>query len=198
MSLQINPNDSIALNNLGLVYAKKKEYKKAAYYFRQAMLRKPDYTDPHFNLGSLDMDLKKYEAAERQLRAAVAPSPLILSCPNKLGKLYLKEGRLSQAEREFSRSVVVDPNFEGYNGLGDVYWKERKPAQAERCFALAVAIDPFDAHGHFGLGKVAAFDGRRAEPLKEYAEGFQADPNNREARTTVQRLRLHATNEKVF
>ncbi len=198
MSLQINPNDPIALNNLGLVYAKRKQYEEAAHYFGQAMLRKPDYTDPHLNLGSLDLDLEKYEAAEWQLRAAVALSPLIPSCHNKLGRLYLKEGRLSEAERQFSRSVAADPNFEGYDGLGDVYLQERKLGQAEQSFASAVAVNPFDAHAHFGLARVAASAGRRAEALKEYAEGFETDPNNPEARIAVQRLRSHETNERVF
>lgn len=195
MALQINPNDPIALNNLGLVYAKRKQYEEAEHYFRQAILRKPDYTDPHLNLGSMDLDLEKYEAAEWQLRAAVALSPLIPSCHNKLGKLYLEEGRHAEAEREFSRSVAADPNFEGYDGLGDVYLKEGKSAEAQQAFASAVALNPFDAQAHFGLAGIAASSGRRAEALKEYAEGLETDPNNPAAKIAVQMLRLHAPNE---
>jgi protein O-mannosyl-transferase len=198
MALQINPNDPIALNNLGLVYAKRKQYKEATHYFRQAMLKKPDYTDPHLNLGSMDLDLEKYESAEWQLRAAVALSPLIPSCHNKLGKLYDIEGRFPEAEREFSRSVAADPNFEGYDGLGDVYLKEGNFAQAEQSFAAAVAVNPFDAHAHFGLARIAASSGRRLVALKEYAKGLETDPNNPEARIAVQNLRSDAANEKVF
>jgi len=198
MSLKINPNDPIALNNLGLVYAKRKQYKEAAHYFRQSILRKSNYTDPHLNLGSLDLDLEKYEAAEWQLRAAVALSPLIPNCRNKLGKLYRQEGRLAEAEREFSRSVAADPNFEGYDELGDVYLKKGRTAQAEQSFASAAAINPFDAPAHFGLAKVAASDGRREEALKEYAEGLETDPNNPEAKIAVQKLRSNATNGKDF
>ncbi len=54
MALKLNPNSPITLTNLGLVYAKRKEYQKAEHYFREAMLHKPDYTDPHLNLGKLD------------------------------------------------------------------------------------------------------------------------------------------------
>ncbi len=195
MALEINSNDPIALNNLGLIYAKRKQYSEAEHYFRQAMLRKADYTDPHLNLGSMDLDLGKYDAAEQQLRAAVALSPLIPSCRNKLGMLYLKEGRLPEAEREFSRSVAADPNFEGYDGLGDVYLKEGKSDEAQRSFASAAALNPFDAHAHFGLAGIAASSGRRAEALKEYARGLETDPNNPEAQIAVQKLRLHASSE---
>jgi protein O-mannosyl-transferase len=198
IALQINPVDPIALNNLGLVYAKRKQYEEAAHYFRQAILRKPNYTDPHLNLGSLDLDLEKYEAAEWQLRAAVALSPLIPSCHNKLAKLYLQEGRLADAERELSLSVAADRNFEGYDGLGDVYLKEGRTAQAEQSFASAVAINAYDAHAHFGLAKVAASNGRKANALEEYARGLETDPNNPEAKNAVQRLRLNVTNGKDF
>jgi Tfp pilus assembly protein PilF len=198
IALQINPVDPIALNNLGLVYAKRKQYGEAAHYFRQAILRKSNYTDPHLNLGSLDLDLEKYEAAEWQLRAAVVLSPLIPSCHNKLAKLYLQEGRLADAEREFSLSVAADRNFEGYDGLGDVYLKEGRTAQAAECFASAVAINVYDAHAHFGLAKVAASDGRKAKALEEYARGLETDPNNPEAKIAVQRLRLNVTNGKDF
>lgn len=195
LALQINPNDPIALNNLGLVYAKRKQYREAGHYFRQAILRKPDYTDPHLNLGSMDLDLERYGAAEWQLRAAVALSPLIPSCRNKLGKLYFQQGRLSEAQREFARSVAANPNFEAYDGLGDVYLKEGKSAEARRAFSAAVALNPIDAHAHFGLAEIAAAAGRKAEALKEYAKGFETDPNNPAARIAVQKLRSNASNE---
>ena len=76
IALNLAPNSPIALTNLGLVYAKRKQYHQAAHYFREAMLHKPDYTDPHLNLGSMEMDLGRYDQAEWQLRAAVALSPL--------------------------------------------------------------------------------------------------------------------------
>lgn len=196
MSLKINPNSPISLNNLGLVYAKRNEYAEAERYFQEAMRRKPDYTDPHLNLGSMDLDLKKYQAAEWQLRAAVALSPLIPSCRNKLGKLYYEEGRLSEAEREFSRSVAADSNYQGYDGLGDVYLKKGENRQARRAYAQAAALNPVDSHAYFGLAKAAAREGRKSEALKEYAKGFETDPNNPQAKIAVQKLRLERTNGK--
>jgi tetratricopeptide (TPR) repeat protein len=156
------------------------------------MLRKPDYTDPHLNLGSMKLDLEQYEAAECQLRAAVVLSPLIPSCHNKLGKLYLKLERLSKAAHEFSLSVAADPNFEGYDGLGDVYLKDGKSSRAEQSFASALALNPFDGHAHFGLAGIAASSGRKAAALEEYAKGLETDPNNPEANIAVQELRSHA------
>jgi Tfp pilus assembly protein PilF len=196
MALKLNPNSPITLTNLGLVYAKRKEYQKAERYFREAMLHKPDYTDPHLNLGSLMMELGRLEEAEWQLRAAVALSPLVPSCHNKLGKLYLKEERLTEAAEQFSQSVRAAPNFEGYDGLGDVYLEQRDFRRAEQAYAAAAHINPYDSRAHFGLARIAASAGRRRVALAEYARGFETDPNNQEAKRAVQVLKGSVTHEE--
>ncbi len=189
IALKLNPNSPITLTNLGLIYASRKQYQQAEHYFRAAILHKPDYTDPHLNLGSMEMDQGRLEEAELQLRAAVALSPLIPSCHNKLGKLYVKEGRLDEAARQFQQSVDAAPNFRGYDGLGDVYLKQQDLARAAEAYRAAVANNPYDSHAHFGLARIAQANGHRDTALKEYAQGFETDPNNQEAQSTVILLR---------
>jgi protein O-mannosyl-transferase len=196
IALKLNRNSPITLTNLGLVYAQRKDYLKAERFFREAMLRKPDYTDPHLNLGSLMMDLGRFQEAEQQLRAAVALSPLIPSCHNKLGKLYLKEGRQGEAAEQFSQSVRAAPNFEGYDGLGEVYFQQRDFRRAERAYAAAARINPYDSRAHFGLACIAAAAGRRQTALDEYARGFETDPNNQQAKSAVEVLRGSETHER--
>lgn len=193
IALKLNSNSPITLTNLGLVYAKRKEYLKAEQYFREAMLHKPDYTDPHLNMGSLLMDLGRLKEAEWQLRAAVALSPLIPSCHNKLGTLYLKEGRLPEAGEQFSQSVRAAPNFEAYDGLGDIYLQQGDFGRAKQAYAAAGRINPYDSRAHFGLARIAALGGRRRAALAEYARGFETDPNNQQAKTAVQMLRANET-----
>jgi len=138
----------------------------------------------------------RLQEAEWQLRAAVALSPLIPSCHNKLGKLYLKEGRLSEAAEQFSQSVRAAPNFEGYDGLGDVCLQQKDFSCAKQAYAAAGRINPYDSRAHFGLARIAALAGRRRAALAEYARGFETDPNNQEARTAVQMLRASETHER--
>ena len=196
IALTLNPNSPITLTNLGLIYAKRKQYQKAEEYFRRAMLHKPDYTDPHLNLGSMMMDLGRFEEAEWQLRAAVALSPLIPSCHNKLGKLYLKEGRFSLAAAQFSQSVRSAANFTGYDGLGDVYLKQGGWRRARLAYEAAAHLNPYDSRAHFGLARIAASAGHREVALAEYAQGFETDPNNQEARSAVQVLKAGKPYEK--
>jgi protein O-GlcNAc transferase len=137
----------------------------------------------------MEMEQGRLEEAEWQLRAAVALSPLIPSCHNKLGKLYLKERRLDDASTQFQQSVDAAPNFRGYDGLGDISLMERDSASAEAAYKSAVTINPYDSHAHFGLARIAQANGRRTEALKEYGRGFETDPNNQEAQSAVQLLK---------
>lgn len=51
--LKINPQNIQALNNLGVIHMKNKDYKKAIMRFNDAIAIKSDYTDAHYNLACL-------------------------------------------------------------------------------------------------------------------------------------------------
>jgi tetratricopeptide (TPR) repeat protein len=62
------PYDSIYINNLGAAYLYKKDYKKAAKYFKQAIKIDPKNTIFHFNLGVTYLSQKKKELAISQMK----------------------------------------------------------------------------------------------------------------------------------
>lgn len=61
--------------NMGNIYLGMKEYHRAAYYFSQALIMKPDYPDALNNRGIVFLDLGLLDAARRDLNSAVAISP---------------------------------------------------------------------------------------------------------------------------
>jgi tetratricopeptide (TPR) repeat protein len=182
------------LNNLGLAHSKREQYTEAVDCFQRAMRRKPNYTDPHLNLGVTYKEMKLPEKAELQLRAAVALAPLNIYARNQLGTLYFEADRLGEAEEQLLRSAESEPNVIAYNRLGDIYLRRKDSSRAERAFEHAAAIDPFDSHARFNLGALFMVKGRKAEALREYQAGLQTDPRNAEARAIVEKLRTEASN----
>ena len=71
-----NPNNVAALNNLGLVAGRKKQYPEAAEFFQRAIKLSPNESDPHRNLGATYRLMGMPGPAELQLRMALALSPL--------------------------------------------------------------------------------------------------------------------------
>jgi tetratricopeptide (TPR) repeat protein len=185
------PNNAMVLNNLGLVYARKKDYGKAVGYFERSMRRRPTYTDAHVNLGRVFAEQGMKGPAELQLRAAAALAPLDIHARNALGKFYFDNGRLPEAEEQFLRSAESEPTSTAYDFLGDIYARTRRRGQSEQAFRQAIGLDEFDSHAHFGLAALYASSGRNPEALREYEAGLRTDPANPEALAALRQLRSH-------
>ena len=184
-----NPNNVEALNNMGLVAGRKKQYPEAAEFFERSIKLRPDEADPHLNLGTTYRLMGMPGPAELQLRAALALSPLNTRARNKLGQLLLEEGREYEAEEQFRASVRVEPNALAHDYLGAINMRRGAMEEAERDFRAALSLDESDSDAHCGLGYLYKAEGRKAEALSQYQAGLVKDPTNPQARAAVQELR---------
>ncbi|KPA17162.1 tetratricopeptide repeat protein [Candidatus Magnetomorum sp. HK-1] len=69
--LDISPHMAPALNNMGVILLKKKEYAEAQKYFLTAIKESPAYVDPYYNLACLFSQVKKTTQAIEYLKKAV-------------------------------------------------------------------------------------------------------------------------------
>lgn len=69
--LDISPHMAPALNNMGVILLKKKEYQQAQSYFLTAIKESPDYVDPYYNLACLFSQIKSSHQAIAYLKMAV-------------------------------------------------------------------------------------------------------------------------------
>jgi protein O-mannosyl-transferase len=191
-ALRIRPRNAIALSDLGLAYAKQRNYSEAVAYFRQAMKIKPVYTDPHLNLGVTYRKMGLDQLAELQLRAAVALSPLNTRAHNELGELYVSEGKYSPAEQQFRSSVEATPNEPALDSLGEIYMRWHDSDKAERMFRQALLLNAYDSQAYFGLGAIDLDSGRNEMAMREYRSGLQTDPRNQAALAALERLKQDA------
>jgi tetratricopeptide (TPR) repeat protein len=70
-TLQLEPKDDRALNNLGRCYEQLKQYDSAAYYFNKAMFLNPDNSYIYHNRAALYYDLGKFDLACADLKVAM-------------------------------------------------------------------------------------------------------------------------------
>jgi Flp pilus assembly protein TadD len=184
-----SPNNSEALNNMGTVAARKKQYSEAIDYFRRAIKARPTYAEPHLNLAKAYRLMGLTGPAELEVRTALALSPLDPNVSNELGRLLLEEGRISEAEDQFRVSIRSWPNALAYDFLGEINIRRRAVGEAERDFRAALSLDESDSNAHFGLGFLFKAAGRKAEALSQYQAGLMKDPTNPQALAAVQKLR---------
>jgi tetratricopeptide (TPR) repeat protein len=187
--LSRDPDNIEALNDMGLVAGQRKQYPEAVGFFQRVIALMPNLSDPHRNLGVAYRLMGMPGPAERELRKAVELRPLDYLPLNDLGRLFLAEGRMSEAEDQFRASLRDEPNALAYDFLGEISIRRGAAKEAEGDFRAALGLDPADSNAHFGLGYLYQAAGRKAEALGQYEAGLAKDPSNAEALAAVQELR---------
>jgi Flp pilus assembly protein TadD len=136
--LNLDPKDSRAENNLGLIYetdgqpaAAMEAYRKAIAWQEQS--QHPS-EQPYVNLGNLLMEQGQAKEALAPLEKAVSMAPNNAFCHMTLGVAYRQNGKLDWAERELEAATKLEPdNSTAHYQLGRVFKEQHllDRAQAE-------------------------------------------------------------------
>ena len=176
--LRVEPQFSLALGGLGLVYLKKQRYSEAMESFKKALEFAPTNAEAHLYLGLTYMDTGSLELAEPELRTAVSLFPLNSNARNTLGKLYLAEGRTAEAEEQFRQSVEIEPTIMGYGSLGLIHWHRGDVKLAEQEWREALRLAPNDSSILNNLGLVCTNQGRYTEAVSFFHKAIELKPND--------------------
>lgn len=187
-ALQIVPDSPPLLNNLGLLYMKRDELPKAVDYFRKSVAGNPAFPDPHLNLGVAYEQMGMKNGAEFQYKVAERLAPLNLHIHNRLGGLYLGEGRIEEAEKQFSISVSIAPNVVAYDALGEILAQRQAPAAAEIMFGRSISLNPSDLRARASLAALYRSSGRTAQAAEQYRTILKFDPQNGVAQEELRKL----------
>ena len=64
-AIKINPNNHVALNNLGNIYSKNNQIKEAMKYYQKSSNANPKYSTPVFNLATMFEQMGKLNEAKK-------------------------------------------------------------------------------------------------------------------------------------
>jgi TolA-binding protein len=140
-ALTVNPHDSDAHYQLGLIYQQRRNYTEAISRFTKAVEIDPDETDAHYQLGVIALEQKRYEDARRHFAATLALNDKHSSSEawRGLGAADFQLGNVEQALAELQKYTErreFDP--EGQYWLGETFKKLGRIPEARAAFQLAV------------------------------------------------------------
>jgi tetratricopeptide (TPR) repeat protein len=140
-ALTVNPRDSDAHYQLGLIYQQRRNYAEAVSRFTKAVEIDPGETDAHHQLGQIALEQKRYDDARRHFAAALALDDKHSSSESwrGLGAADLQLGRTEQALAELEKYTgrrEFDP--EGLYWLGCAFKKLGQTQDAGDAFKRAV------------------------------------------------------------
>jgi tetratricopeptide (TPR) repeat protein len=140
-ALTVNPRDSDAHYQLGLIYQQRRNYTEAISRFTKSVEIDPSETDAHHQLGCIALEQKRYEDARRHFAAALALDQKHSSYEalRGLGAADLQLGNTEQALAELQKYTdrrEFDP--EGLYWLGAAFQKLGRMPEAKDAFQRAV------------------------------------------------------------
>jgi tetratricopeptide (TPR) repeat protein len=131
-AVEIAPQFSAALNNLGTIAYQSGSFEEAERYFRQALEQEPDAYAPLVNLGgALISEGKLQESLDYNLRAVEARPDDALA-HSQLGQSYFSLGQPDAAEVELKRAKALDAGHFSLPQLvlAEIYLRKRNPGAA--------------------------------------------------------------------
>jgi len=140
-ALTVNPRDSDAHYQLGLIYQQRRNYAEAISRFQKSVEIDPSETDAHHQLGSIALEQKRYDDARRHFAAALALDEKHSSSEawRGLGAADLQLGNMEQALAALEKYTArreFDP--EGLYWLGAAFKKLGRLPEARDAFERAV------------------------------------------------------------
>ncbi len=140
-ALTVNPRDSDAHYQLGLIYQQRRNYAEAISRFTKAVEIDPSETDAHHQLGVIALEQKRYEDARRHFAATLALDDKHSSSEawRGLGAADLQLGNTEKALAELQKYTdrrEFDP--EGLYWLGAAFKRLGRMPEARDAFQRAV------------------------------------------------------------
>jgi|GEM_PF-1460357 len=144
-AVKIKPDYVEALNNLGMVYIKVRNYGAAEDAITKAIAMAPAFAEAFLNLGAAQRGSKRFEAAEKSWLRVLKIKPQMADAHYNLGILYLENklpGRdrikqLTEAIKQFttykqsSSAAATDKNVDKYLGEAKLLIKQEQQRRKE-------------------------------------------------------------------
>ena len=122
--LQVNPNQPVALQLLGVIAHQSGNNEKAVELINKALTHQPDYAEAHSNLGLALNELGEVEEAIANCQQAIAIRPEFPEAHINLAKILAESGRLEEAVASCEKALIFKPDStEAHGTLEFVFQK---------------------------------------------------------------------------
>ena len=143
LAVSMNPEDSEAHAQEGILLWRAGDREAAIVHFREAARLDPWNAIIHHKLGIILSELNRMTEALVELEEAIRLDPELTHLHYDLGIVLHALGKNREAETAFRTALKQDPNHaEAYNNLGTILAQSGNLTAASEMFAKALQLDP--------------------------------------------------------
>jgi len=145
-TLAKNPTAWAALDNLGVILAKRQNYSEATEYFEAALRANPnndaDKASAHSNLGQALAVQGKFADAEPHYLAAIEIKPNEVEVHKRYANALGQQGRIPEALGQLKIAVSLKPDLQARLNLASLLYQSGDHRQAADQFRKVLALNP--------------------------------------------------------
>ena len=168
-SLDKNPSNLAAHNNLGLALQDLKRPDEALNSYDQLIILKPDYANAFYNRGNALQDLKRHKEALASYDQAIALQPDHADAFNNRGVVLRDLKRHEEALASYDQAIVLRPDFAAaFNNRGVALRDLKRHEEALASYDQALRIKPDYADATWNKSLLLILIGNYLEGWKLY------------------------------
>jgi Flp pilus assembly protein TadD len=172
-----NPDDTEALQLLGLIYGKQGQFEQAAKVLGRVIELRPKSPKTYNNFGFALMKTGNLDGARKAFENAILLQSDFKQAHNNLGLILKKIGNFSQAESAFQKALQIDAKYgEAVGNLGMLYLAEGKFELAAENLRKAIGFMPKVIEFYNNLGTALMELEKFDEALAAFNVALKMDP----------------------
>lgn len=174
--------DSDIYYNLGIVYEKLKNLKKAKESYENAIKFSPEKIDANYNLGLVLTDLGLYEGAVDNFEKVLKVDDTDSNAYFCIGLAYFKMEKYDEAQYNFKHTIELDnTDIYAHFYLGNVYNIKEDKENAILEFKKVIEISPDYSWAYYNLAKIYWDNGNIDVCIENLNMTLELNPKDLEA-----------------
>lgn len=162
-----DPEDYRIYYDLALALHRQKKYVAERDALAKTIQLNPKFAEAHDQIGVLDLQVDKVQAAKNDFKTAIALNPQYAEAESNLGVVEGHLGQTVQAERLFRRATEDDPQYvDAFVNLGLILASESRFSDAEKVLQHAIQLDPSNTRARTASAMVLAQLGHGTGSIK--------------------------------
>ncbi|MDL1969644.1 MAG: tetratricopeptide repeat protein [Candidatus Desulfofervidaceae bacterium] len=188
-------NVVLIYNNLGLIYAEKKEYKKAIACFRETIRLNPYDPGNYYNLGLAYKNAKRWQVAIKNFKKALSFDKGYAEACYHLGLIYYEKKQYKQTIdylKKYCKLAGDSAVPSAYEYLGLAYYKTLCLERAIKYFKRAVLVAKTkeeEKKNLYNLGNCYFGLGKYKIAAKYYEKALKLDPKFEKAKFNLKKAK---------
>lgn len=172
----------ISYTNHAVALADGGRYDEAVSELRKALVLAPDDIDAHLVMGSVLLDMRRFEAAASHYDLVKTSEPEFGGAYRGIGNAMLGMGEFAEAGEAFRHALGLDPeDHVALNGLATSIARQGRFGEAIGMFERVLQVDPEFGVARLNLGNTHAAAGRLDDAVSAYKRLLDIEPRHVDA-----------------